>query len=362
MRVFVILMLMMAMVFPSYAAESPVKKYEAPLQVTLSFTGDCTIGNTGTLRGQDASFEAFVEKNGLSYPFANVKSLFEQDDLTIINLEGVFHDSDKGEDTSKVYRFRSPTSYARMLPESSIEACYMGNNHVMDYGSYGYQSTVQALKENNIAYFGTTEFEDKTYVYQKGNAKIGFVSTYISHWWLEGNGTKMRETIRKLKEEEGCQVVIACIHGGVEYDIRHDNKMDKMGERFLDYGVDIVVGNHPHAIQGMRTKKSGQTILWSLGNFVFGGNKSVRSIRTYVAQFTLSFQEDGSYLGHQLNIFPAHMSGTKDYNNYQPVLITEPREAQKILDAIQLDTKTHKLQPYQPGIGALQNFVPAPVS
>lgn len=359
MRLIVSLLLVFCFAFPAFAEDVPVTLYEAPLQVTLTFTGDCTLGNTPLLRGRDASFEAFVEKNGLEYPFANVKSLFEEDDLTIINLESVFHDSEEGVAKNKTYTFRSPTSYAQMLPMSSIEACYLGNNHVYDYGLPGYQSTIQALDAQNVKWFGSTEFDNVTYIYEKGNAKIGFVSIYISWWWQEGMGAEMKETIRRLKEEEGCQVVIACLHGGVEYDNHHDKNQERMADQFLKNGADIVVGNHPHVIQGLRTE-NGKTTLWSLGNFSFGGNKEVKSIRTFIARFTLSFSEDGTYLGHQLNIIPAHMSGTRDYNNYQPVLVTDETEAAKILAAIQYDVKKMKLKPWQAGIGALQEFVPAP--
>lgn len=342
-----------------YAQETPVTFYEAPLQVTLTFTGDCTLGNTPLLRGRPAGFESYVEKNGIEYPFAHVADLFAQDDLTIINLEGTFHNSEEGVAKGKTYTFRSPTDYAQMLTLSSIEACYLGNNHVYDYGEEGYLSTTQTLDELGIAWFGTTEFGNTSYIYEKGNAKIGFVSIYISHWWQDGMATEMKETIRKLKEEDGCQVVIACLHGGVEYDKRHDKNQEKMADAFIRYGADLVVGNHPHVIQGLRVA-DGKTTLWSLGNFVFGGNKEVKSIRTYIARFTLSFDADGTYLGHQLNIIPAHMSGTKEYNNYQPILIEDEKEAGKILEAIQYDVKKLKLKPWQPGIGALQEFVPAP--
>lgn len=359
MRLIFVLLMICTFTFPCLAQDAPVALYEAPQQVTLTFTGDCTLGNTPLLRGRDASFEAFVEKNGLEYPFANVKTLFEEDDLTIINLEGTFHDSEEGVAQKKTYTFRSPTAYAQMLPLSSIEACYLGNNHVIDYGLPGYQSTIQALNENNVNWFGSTEYDNVTYIYEKNNIRVGFVSINISWWWQEGNGLMMKETIQKLKEDEGCQVVITCLHGGVEYDNHHDKNQERMADQFLRNGADIVVGNHPHVIQGLRTE-NGKTTLWSLGNFSFGGNKEVKSIRTYIARFTLSFDEDGQYLGHQLNILPAHMSGTRDYNNYQPVLVTDETEAAKILSAIQYDVKKMKLKPYQPGIGALQEFVPAP--
>jgi len=359
MRKLLILLVLCFAFSTALCEEVPVTFFEAPLQITLTFTGDCTLGNTPLMRGRGTSFEAYVEQNGLEYPFANVKSLFEEDDLTIINLEGVFHDSEEGVAPKKTYTFRAPTSYAQMLPMSSIEACYLGNNHVYDYGEPGYLSTIQALDAQGIHWFGSTEFDNVSWVYEKGNAKIGFVSINISWWWQEGMGLAMKEAIQRLKEEEGCQVVIACLHGGVEYDNHHDSNQERMADQFLKNGADIIVGNHPHVIQGLRTA-NGKTTLWSLGNFVFGGNKEVKSIRTYIARFTLSFEEDGTYLGHQLNIIPAHMSGTRDYNNYQPVLVTDEKEAGKILSAIQYDVKKLKLQPWQEGVGALQEFVPAP--
>lgn len=360
MRLITLLMAFLLLFSIAVAEETPVTLYEAPLQITLTFTGDCTLGNTPLLRGRPAGFENHVEENGIDYPFAHAAELFSQDDLTIINLEGTFHDSEEGVAKGKTYTFRSPTAYARMLPQASVEVCYLGNNHVYDYGEPGYLSTTKALEENGIRWFGSTEFGNETFIYEKGNAKIGFVSIYISHWWQDGMGNEMKETVRRLKEEEGCQVVIACIHGGVEYDKRHDKNQEKMADAFIRYGADIVVGNHPHVIQGLRVE-NGKTTLWSLGNFVFGGNKEVKSIRTYIARFTLSFDENGTYLGHQLNIIPAHMSGSKEKNNYQPVLIQDEKEAGKILEAIQYDVKKLKLKPWQPGIGALQEFVPAPV-
>lgn len=356
------ILLLLAFVFcvsPCLSEETPVTFYEAPLQITLTFTGDCTLGNTPKVRGFDYSFESYIEQNGLAYPFQNVLPLFQTDDITIINLEGVFHDSEIGVAQGKTYTFRSPTAYAAMLPQNSIEMAYLGNNHVYDYGKQGYQSTTQALDDNQVMWFGTTEFGDVPYIYEKDNAKIGFVSINISYWWSDGVGEQIKETMRKLKEEEGCSMIIACIHGGVEYDIRHDSNQERMANAFIRNGADIVVGNHPHVIQGLRVE-NGKTTLYSLGNFVFGGNHKVRSLRTYIAQITLSFSEDGTYLGHQLNIIPAHMSGHPEKNNYQPVLVTDEAEAAKILADIQRDVLRLKLKPYQSGIGALQEFVPAP--
>ncbi|MBR1584629.1 MAG: hypothetical protein IJ662_03725, partial [Clostridia bacterium] len=80
---------------------------------------------------------------------------------------------------------------------------------------------------------------------------------------------------------------------------------------------------------------------------------------TFIAQITLSFSKKNKYLGHQLNIIPAHVSGTSDHNNYQPVLVTGA-EADNVIKAIQVDSRPLKIQPYVEGVGAIQEFVPAP--
>ena len=92
---------------------------------------------------------------------------------------------------------------------------------------------------------------------------------------------------------------------------------------------------------------------------VFGGNKNMRAYQTAMAQFTFSFDENGTYLGHQINLIPAHVSGTDEYNNYQPVLV-QGDDADEVIAAIQYDVKKLKLKPYIENVGAVQEFVPAP--
>lgn len=341
---------------PALAQTAPAEIYEAPKQIVVTFTGDCTLGCTPLEREKESGFESFIEKNGLEYPFANVKDIFLQDDLTVINLEGVFYDLDANR-AKKTYTFRAPMAYAEMLPLSGIDAVSIGNNHSLDYGVPGQRDTLIALENNGVNWFGTNEYANGTFIYEKDGVKIGFVSAYISFWWGKGNSAIIKQCFADLKAA-GCAVIVACIHGGVEYDLRHDNNQEKMADAFIRYGADIVIGHHPHTIQGLRVK-DGITTLWSLGNFSFGGNSEVRTLNTYIAQFTFSFDEEGKYLGHQLNIIPAHASGTAEYNNYQPVLVTG-EDAAAVIKAIQYDVKGLKLNPYIEGVGAIQNFVPAP--
>lgn len=340
-------------------------------QIVITFTGDCTLGCDPRERGRESGFEAYIKKYGYGYPFEKVKQYFEQDDLTVINLEGTFYNYDADLKPDSNYHFRGPTDFVNILTESSIEACSLGNNHMMDYGISGLQSTVQTLKDANIHYFGTfTEKEAYADVFEKDGVKIGFVSIYISDWWTPGMPTVVKEQIQALKEKEDCSLVIACMHGGVEYDTRHDKNQEKMADQLIRYGAEIVIGNHPHIVQGVRDV-NGVCTLWSLGNFSFGGNSSVVisrkkspnngkiNLNAFLAQFTLSFDQNGRYLGHQLNIIPCHVSGTADYNNYQPVPVTGDA-ADKVVKAIRDDSYLRKLNPFVEGVGAVQDFVPAP--
>ena len=362
--VWLLILLFCLCCFSAYG-ESAVEIYQAPKQIVITFVGDCTLGNSPVERKYATGFESYIAKNGYEYPFAKVKEYFEQDDLTVINLEGVFHDDESDLVKKKnVYNFRAPTGFAQILPLSSIEAASIGNNHALDYGEAGEQSTIQALESLGIGWFGCDEYVTKTYIYEKDGIKIGFVSAYISWWWGQGNGTLLKQCLQDLRAE-GCAVIIGCMHGGVEYDIRHDLRQEQFADAMIRNGADIVIGHHPHTIQGIRVE-NGRTTLWSLGNFCFGGNSEIKknaagalNINTYIAQFTFSFDEDGTYLGHQLNIIPCQVSGSKEFNDYQPHPVTG-READNVIAAIQKDVKKIKLKPFVEGMGALQEFVPAP--
>jgi len=345
----------------STAAVEPAEIFSAPKQITISFAGDCTLGCTPLSRDHDPkSFEARINENGFAYPFEKVRHIFENDDLTVVNLEGTFYDYEKNR-ANKTYTFRSPTSFVDILTLGNIEAVSIGNNHALDYGRDGQETTIATLESKGIDWFGNNEYAAKTFIYEKHGIKIGFVAANISYWWSKGAVDKIKASFAEL-EEAGCTITIACIHGGVEYDTRHDTNQERMANAFIRYGADLVIGHHPHTIQGIRVD-NGISTFWSLGNFSFGGNTQVRTMRTFIAQITFSFDEENNYLGHQTNLIPCHVSGTEEYNDFQPHPVTG-EDADAVIKAIQADVKStekiyRKLKPYVEGVGAIQEFVPA---
>lgn len=321
--------------------------------VTITFLGDCTIGGEDRLKQFDYSFDGYLRQYGYDYFFREVQPIIAKDDLTIANLEGCFLNYESAA-VEKTYNFRGSKDYVQVLTGSSVEAVSIANNHIMDYGYDGVTHTVNTLDAASLPWFGTFEAREQTWVWQRDDIKIGFVSMEISYWYYRHRNL-LKSQVQALRDE-GCDVVICVMHGGEEYRARHLRIQEQFAHAVLDYGADIIVGHHPHVLQGVEVR-DGKTICYSIGNFVFGGNAKVRAPYTAMFQFTLSFSEAGDYLGHQLNIIPALPSGDKENNNYQPVLATGT-DAETVMAQIQHDTK-FTLNPYAEGVGAMQDFIPA---
>ena len=285
----------------------------------ITFTGDVTLGSEENKKNREESFNSFVKREGYGYFFRKVKDLFEADDLTVVNLEGVLSDSARNENKKKTYRFRGPTEYVQILKEASIEACAISNNHTKDFGKQGYNSTRKTLKDAGIDYFGAEEY----FIFEKDGIQIAFfalVSTIV-----QGHQTWGKEITAKLREE-GVDAVVVCIHVGQEYDPHHNITQKRYAEMALsNFGADLVIMHHPHVLQGVEIMNN-RTVCYSLGNFCFGGNAKVRALETMIVQAELDFTDDGTYKGQRLRFYPAYTCSSAaavgDPNDYQPTLVT----------------------------------------
>ena len=318
--------------------------------VTLTFVGDCTLGGEDWLINREGSFHDYARKEGYTYFFEKMRDFFSEDDLTIINFEGVLKD-DSRDAVNKTYCFRGPTDFARILPLSSIEAVNLDNNHTLDYGKRGKTSTVEALTGAGVHVFD----ELTPYIFEKDGIKIAFFGMQRVHFFSLRE--QLKEQIRILREEEGVNAIIFSQHAGTEYSSQHTNAQIDLAHKLIDMGADFIAGSHPHVVQGMDIYKN-RTICYSLGNFAFGGNASVKAIETVVVDAALTFDDDGTYLGQQLTLYPANISGTYPQNNFQPILVSGDA-AQAVMKLIQLDTP-YELAPYTDEAGcAQQPYLPA---
>ena len=356
-------LLVLCAVLPAMAEEPPTG--ENIRVVTVNCTGDALIGASEIVRKKGAgsySYDAYIEKYGYAYPFAGLYDLFSKDDITFVNLENVLADDIKKGFSKSRLVFRGPSDYAKILTAGSVEVVNLANNHTENYGEEGMEKTVEALEAEGIGYSGTTFGLNAYWIREIGDLKIGFVGLYPRYHAFKKQEKKHQAEAKACFDackEAGCQVIIASIHCGGEYQKKHADMQEKYEKICKSWGANLVIGNHPHVPQGIHVA-DGVTCLYSIGNFTFGGNTGVDEklsvIQSYVAQFDLYFDGD-TYLGHQLTIWPIHISGTTPENNYQPVLVGG-EAAEKVMKLIQNDCGKLKLNPYVEGQGAVQDYVP----
>ncbi|OGO78641.1 MAG: hypothetical protein A2Y23_10035 [Clostridiales bacterium GWB2_37_7] len=299
--------------------------------IIISAAGDVTLG-----RDADTSYygsfdhEVALQKSNYSYFMKNVKYIFENDDLTLVNLEGPLTSATAK--AEKQFIFKGKADYTEVLKQGSIEAVNLANNHMFDYLDQGYWDTVSNLSAAGLGYFG---FEHKYLTEVKG-LKIGLLG--FLGW---DNSKQKKEEIKKAVDslkDEGASLIIASFHWGEERNYTPNQIQKDLGRYSIDVGVDLVLGHHPHVIQGIETYK-GKSIVYSLGNFSFGGNKNPTDKDAYIYQHSFSFknnvlqQEEGQ-------VIPISVSSVKNRNNYQPTP----------LQGIEADRVMNKIRSYSIGL------------
>ena len=279
---------------------------------TVSVAGDCTLG-TDEYFNYSTSFDAKYDEVGdPSYFFANVVDIFSADDLTIVNLEGTLTDSTSRAD--KTYAFKGDPEYAEILVEGSVEAVCLANNHSHDYGEESYTDTIEAVEAVGIESFG---YDDIAYMDVDG-VTVALIGTYVLAEGLDIQDDM--EANIAAAQEAGAQVIIVYLHWGSELETVPDTTQITLAHAAIDAGADLVVGSHPHVIQGYE-EYNGHYIVYSLGNFCFGGNSDPTDYDCMIIQQTFTVTGDEVEIG-ELTVIPCSVSSSSSINNYQPTPAT----------------------------------------
>ena len=304
--------------------------------IEITTAGDCTLGtdsNFGYKNEFDWYFKEKV-KEDYSYYFAKVKYLFDNDDYSYVNLEGTLTTYNKK--TKKKYNFKGNPKYTNILTEGSIEGVNIANNHSNDYSDQGYRDTKKYLTEAGIDYFG----HDSVLIKEIKGKKIAFVGYTGVGLWID-NDKEMAKTNKKLKEEDHVDIVIANFHWGIEYSHTMTDVQRKRAHLAIDSGADIVIGSHPHCLQGMELYKD-KYIVYSLGNFIFGGNSNPKSIGRECIIVKMYFKYiDDEYQGVQIKVIPCNISSVKSRNNYQPIVVDD-KTKKAYIDLMNKYSKNYK--------------------
>lgn len=262
--------------------------FNEPETITLSLVGDIFM---------DGSLKALIERNGIDYPWEMVKEYFQKDDITIANLEtSITTRGEKWED--KLYNFRSDPKNLPAMKDAGIDLVSLANNHTLDYGYEGFLDTLDYLDKYEIKSVGGGRNKDEALqgvILEKKGVKIGVLgfSRVVPHvdWYATSKrpgivgayDVHINQVIDRVREmKKDVDILVLAIHWGEEGSIIPRQKEIDLGRMLIDNGVDIVMGHHPHVLQGIEIYK-GKPIFYSLGNFVFS-SKSEITKETMIAQ------------------------------------------------------------------------------
>ena len=304
--------------------ESETDTEGEPAEILLSFTGDCILG-TDEFFAWDTGLPAYYNLYGPEYFLKNVRSIFEEDDLTIVNMEGTLTEETTRVD--KQFAFKGDPEYVKILTSSSVEAANVANNHSHDYGEKSFQDTVQTLEENGIKTFG---YDDVAVLEVKG-IRVGMFGIYELDDHLE-RIPQVKQDIAKLKDQN-VDIIVAVFHWSNELVTVPDENQVTLAHLAIDEGADVVVGHHPHVVQGIDEYK-GKTIAYSLGNFCFGGNTHPTEMDTFIFQQKFVLDGKSNITDSEYKVIPCRVSSEVTYNNYQPTPLMG-EEAKETMDKIE---------------------------
>lgn len=293
---------------PSSTPEPTPTPEPEVIELTISAAGDVSLGIL-QIHGYAGTFREMYDQQGPAYFLQNVKDIFEEDDMTIVNFEGVLTEST--ELVEKQYNIKGAPAYIEILPLGSVEAVSFGNNHHMDYGKQGNDDTVALFEEKGIPY----AYDDKLGIYETKGLRIGFVSVNEVY---DGKAveTWLEEGIRSLQEEE-VNLIIACCHWGIEREDYPEDYQKELGKKCIDWGADLVLGCHPHVLQGIEVY-NGRFIVYSMGNFCFGGNRNPKDKETMIFRQTFTFIDGVKQEDQQAKVIPCFISSVMSRNDYCP--------------------------------------------
>lgn len=297
------------------------------IEITISAVGDLTFGRNQKA-SYSGSFDEYYDDYGVDYFLQNVMDVFAADDCTIGNLEGVLTESTDIRE-SKEWNHKGRPEYVDILTRGSVEVVSLGNNHIMDYNEEGVKDTIDTLENAGVTYAISGVWGDKYGMYEtEKGIKIGFVSV---NEYYEGNTvyTFLEDGLKQLREQ-GADLVFALVHWGGDKTHIIENDQYTMGRWCVDQGYDLVLGCHPHVLQGIECY-NGKYIVYSMGNFCYGGSKNPKEKDSMIFQQTFTFV-DGVLQENTTDIraIPCRLSGKTSKNDYSPVILDGDEAAETI--------------------------------
>ena len=295
----------------------------------VSFLGDCSIGDAISAAGKTNSYQAVVDREGYAWPFSLVQKYIGTDDMTVGNLEIVITTRTKHKNI--VYPLRADPDHVNILTEGSIDVLNTANNHCYDFYRDGYVDTLKALDDAGIDHFGCVNytrkngFDDVVVKDVNGIRFALFGFTYPTDSDLK----HAEQLIKKLRDEEHCDYIIASLHWGRETYTVPGQGNAKYAKKLLDLGADMIYGHHPHVLQPIAFHNN-KPILFSTGNCTFGTLSSNMDQHAGIFQITFEKTENGA-VPRKLEVIPCKYYKSGDYRIEEETNETEREKTFRIL-------------------------------
>jgi len=309
------------------------KRYYKPKrtrEILISAVGDLTLASNYR-KPYSGSFYQYYDLYGPGYFCENVLPVFRDSDCVIANLECALTDNnDLGIRAARDYNYKGYTEYTGILTASNIDVVNRANNHSYDYSQTGYNDTTAALDDAGIGHFGN----GAVLIKEINGITVGFIGV------LGYRTGEVKKELDYLKEN-GAEIKIVTFHWG-NMDERVANYSQVSAAHYaIDNGADLVIGHHPHVLQGIEIYK-GKYIAYSLGNFIFDGNViSDIENRTSVI-FQQKFVLYGTdIIENSINLIPILTTSGMSTNNFKP-MIAEGKQKEDILNKIEARSAYHR--------------------
>ena len=248
--------------------------------------------------------------------FAGIRSILEEADLALVNLECTLTNSE--DKLEKNFNFKARPELVEILKQGSVDVVSLANNHMSDFGPAGVLETISTLDSAGIGHFGAGAnlvAARTPLIVERNGLKIGFLGYYFQegrdmieprevyatakkagvagvYKALPAMKKMIREDIPKLAAQ--VDIAVPYFHWGWEghYVVRDYQR--ELAHLCIDLGCKAVLGAHPHRVQGVEVYK-GAPIFYSLANFVYGGNKDPQDKLSMIARVAFIKNGDGTF-------------------------------------------------------------------
>lgn len=300
----------------------PLHAEAKTVKIKLSAVGDCAIYNDAN----GSPFNDYFNKYGPDYFFSKVKPIFANDDITLVNYEATLTNATVRK--VKTFNFKGPANYVNVIKNSSIEVVNLANNHTRDFLAKGFNDTKQVLKANGIPYCYKTTIAYKNV---KG-VKMAFLG--FNRAEIEKFTKKQIKTGIDRAKKKGAKIIVVSMHWGIERRYKPISNQKSFGRYAIDCGASVVIGHHPHVLQGIE-KYKGKCIVYSLGNFCFGGSSNFYDKDAMIYQQTFTVKNGKLTNRFNAKVIPCMSSGNPFMNNFQPCVPEDEKFKSQVMSKIQ---------------------------